>query len=76
MNTTIMRATAIVGGQVALARLLSDITGRPIKQQHVWNWIHRGDTIPAELAIPIERATDGEITRHEVRPDIYPLDAA
>ena len=28
--------------------------------------------ITAEMAIKIERATNGEVTRHELRPDLYP----
>lgn len=27
--------------------------------------------ITAEMAIKIERATNGEVTRHEMRPDLY-----
>jgi DNA-binding transcriptional regulator YdaS (Cro superfamily) len=28
--------------------------------------------IPAEHVLKFEAATDGEVTRHEFRPDIYP----
>lgn len=30
--------------------------------------------IPAKQVIPIEKATNGEVTRHELRPDIYPIE--
>lgn len=73
MNESIQNAVDAIGGkQAELARRLSQITGRPIKQQHIWNWINRGDVVPAELAIPIEQASEGHVTRYDVRPDIYP----
>lgn len=28
--------------------------------------------IPAEKVLPIELATNGQVSRHELRPDIYP----
>lgn len=64
------RAIAEAGGQSALARKV----GR--KQGHVWHWLHKSKQVPAELVIPIERATDGKVTRHELRPDLYPADEA
>ncbi len=70
------RAVDIAGGQSPLARKLSANTDRQYKQGHVWNWLNRGDVLPAEVVIPIEQIVDGEVTRHELRPDIYPLDAA
>lgn len=63
------RAVRIVGGQAALARAC----GKGCKQQHVWNWLHRDRKIPAEFVLSIERATRGLVTRHQLRPDIYPL---
>ena len=66
------RAVGLAGGQAGLARRLSEITGRQIKQPHVWNWLYRDSAVPAEMVIPIERATTGAVTRHELRPDLYP----
>lgn len=62
------RAIAEVGGQSALARMV----GR--KQGHVWHWLNKSRQVPAELVIPIERATGGKVTRHELRPDLYPVE--
>lgn len=62
------RAVAIAGGQVALARKLG------LKQAHVWWWLNRAKKLPAEQAIAIEKATDGKVSRHELRPDIYPIE--
>ena len=62
------KAIALLGGQSALGRALG------IKQQLVWNWLNRTRKVPAEYAIPIEKATDGRISRHQIRPDLYPIE--
>ena len=69
------QAIDLVGGQSALARLLSDDTGQRVSQARVWAWVHRVPKVPAEFAIPIERVTGGRITRHQLRPDLYPPEA-
>lgn len=30
------------------------------------------DGVPAERVIQVEQAVEGQVTRHELRPDIYP----
>lgn len=62
----IERAVEIAGGQSALARLIG------CKQAHVWWWLNRSLRVPAEYVLPIEAATEGAVTRHDLRPDIYP----
>jgi len=32
--------------------------------------------VPAERVLAIENATDGVISRHELRPDLYPVEQA
>lgn len=66
MNNLIDKAVKICGSQTALANIVG------VKQQYVWNWLNKNKSVPAEYVIPIEKATKGEITRHELRPDIYP----
>lgn len=61
------RAVEIAGGQTALAKKLG------ITQARVWNWLNRDKVLPGEFAIPIERVTG--VTKHELRPDLYPEDA-
>jgi DNA-binding transcriptional regulator YdaS (Cro superfamily) len=29
---------------------------------------------PAERVLQVERATEGKVTRHQLRPDLYPAD--
>lgn len=61
----IERAIDAVGSQAALAKALK------VSPQHVWNWLNRDKRIPAEQVLPIEAATEGKVTRHELRPDIF-----
>lgn len=60
------RAIQTIGGQSAFGRLI----GRP--QSTVWEWVDRRKQIPAEFVLKVEAATG--ISRHELRPDIYPLE--
>lgn len=62
--SAIERAVKKAGGQQALA----DICG--VKYQAVQKWINNG--VPAERVLMIETATG--VSRHELRPDIYPID--
>jgi len=66
-KTPLERAIEAAGSQDALARKLGT------SQQRIWNWLHRDRRIPAEVVLPIERETG--ISRHELRPDLYPQDA-
>lgn len=64
------RAIQVAGSQSALARAIN------VRQGHVWHWLNKSKRVPAEYVIPIERATGGNVLRHELRPDLYPLDGA
>lgn len=46
-----------------------------VSRQVVWKWARTGRP-PAERVLAIEAATSGAVTRYELRPDIYPKDAA
>lgn len=63
------RAAAAAGGQSALARSLG------CTPQAVQRMCATG-RIPAERVLQIESATNGLITRHELRPDLYPIETA
>jgi DNA-binding transcriptional regulator YdaS (Cro superfamily) len=43
-----------------------------VTQSMVWQWINNKRRIAAENVIPIESATEGNVSRHDLRPDIYP----
>lgn len=65
MNLGVQKAVDLAGGQTALAKLMG------VKQGHVWKWL-RMEQIPAERAIQMELATNGRVTRQELRPDLWP----
>lgn len=60
--SAVERAAAAVGSKSALARRLG------VKVQSIQQW-HR---IPAERVLQVEEITG--IPRHELRPDLYPLE--
>ncbi len=67
MNIQIKKAIEILGSQSALAAACG------VKQAHVWNWLNRDKVIRLENALLIEHATNGIVTKEQLRPDLYPL---
>lgn len=65
MEDAIRRAVQLAGGAASLARRLG------ITRVSVHEWVKRG-RIPAERVIAVEAAVDAQVTRHELRPDLYP----
>jgi DNA-binding transcriptional regulator YdaS (Cro superfamily) len=61
----VTRAVKILGSQ----RKLADAIG--CSQQHVSYLLHEAERVSAEVALKIDRATDGRVSRHELRPDIF-----
>lgn len=64
-QTALEKAVEVVGSQAELARRIGK------KQAHIWNWLNRDKQLPAEVVLAIEGATEGRVTRHELRPDIF-----
>lgn len=62
------RAVDIAGGQRATSRICGT------SQTAVWKWLQSPKGIPAEYVLRVEAATG--VSRHALRPDIYPHDAA
>ncbi len=70
-NFALHKAVKVVRFQAELARLINK------KQQDIWSWMHETGVIPAEYVLKIESATRDAgqmVSRHELRPDLYPLD--
>lgn len=66
MNTeTINQAIRKAGGLQALAMRCG------VSYQAVQAWRARGQ-VPATHVLKIEEATRGKVSRHQLRPDIYP----
>lgn len=64
----VRRAVSIAGSQKKLA----DAAG--LSQQLVSQLCTSSASITAETAVAIERATNGEISRRDLRPDLWPAD--
>ena len=62
MERNFKKALELVGGPSALARLL-DISPGAITQ---WNGI-----VPVKRVPDVEKATGGQVTRHDLRPDFF-----
>ena len=72
MLSPLERAIEICGSQTELARRVSRHLPDPIVSQHVWNWVNRAEgKVPAECCRAIEAATEGRVTRYELRPDVF-----
>ena len=66
MNEKIKKAVEVVGSQKKLAMLIG------CGQTFVSQMLSGDRPVPPGKAIPIEHATNGKVSRHELRPDIYP----
>ena len=63
------KAIRVLGGQPAVAKVVG------VRQQTISACLRNGKRVPAEWCIPLERATEAageKISRHELRPDLYP----
>jgi DNA-binding transcriptional regulator YdaS (Cro superfamily) len=65
MNTQIEKAVAIKGSQAEFAKAISK------SQPFVNDMLHGKKRVPAELCQKIEAATNGAVTRYDLRPDVF-----
>jgi len=65
-STALERAVDAAGGQSAFARFVG------VSQPTVWAWLKHGKPLPAEFVLKTE--AEFSISRHELRPDLYPLE--
>jgi DNA-binding transcriptional regulator YdaS (Cro superfamily) len=60
------RAVSLIGSQAKLARVVKRA------QPSVWFILTHKSRCPADWCLAIEHATQGRVTAHELRPDLYP----
>ena len=65
MKDIFSRIKQAVGTDAELARRLG------ISRQMVWNWKSRG-RIPPEWVLKVELATERQVTRYDIAPNLYP----
>ena len=65
-KTALMNAISICQSQSCLARKIG------VGQPYIWNWLNRSNgRVPAEYCLAIEEATLGQVTRYDLRPDVF-----
>jgi DNA-binding transcriptional regulator YdaS (Cro superfamily) len=64
MSNALDRAVHHVGNLTRLARRIGK------RQSTVWYWKKTG-AVPTEFCAAIEAATEGSVTREELRPDVF-----
>ncbi len=62
------KAVNLAGGQTALASICGCTQG------NIWQLLRKESPLPAEYVLAAERATG--VSRHDLRPDIYPREEA
>ena len=62
-SLSVMKAAEIIGG----IPLLAKACGVSVQAAHKWI----NSRAPDERCLQIEQATDGQVTRYELRPDIF-----
>ena len=65
-HDALRRLEVAAGSQSALARALG------VSQPTVWHWLNISRRLPAEKVLKAENLYG--ISRHDLRPDIYPLE--
>jgi len=66
-HSALLAAIAYAGSQSALARLLGK------SQPHIYKWLNSTNGVAPEHCSAIERATNGAVTRKDLRPDDWHL---
>jgi DNA-binding transcriptional regulator YdaS (Cro superfamily) len=64
MDSKLTEAVALIGGPAAVGKELG-ITSQAVSQWRI---------APAERCLEIERLTGGEVTRYDLRPDIFGME--
>lgn len=64
MLAIVRQACNVLGGPPALASAIG------VKRQALYQW----PKVPPGRVLKIEKATGGRITRHQLRPDLYPVE--
>jgi DNA-binding transcriptional regulator YdaS (Cro superfamily) len=64
-NPHIARAIALIGSQAALAERID-------RSQQAVSSMLAGQPVSGEVAVAIDQATLGRVSRHQLRPDLFP----
>jgi DNA-binding transcriptional regulator YdaS (Cro superfamily) len=67
-HAALTEAVKVAGGQTAFARICGCTQG------NIWQLLNKGSPLPAQYVLAVEAATG--ISRHDLRPDLYPRETA
>jgi DNA-binding transcriptional regulator YdaS (Cro superfamily) len=67
-EAAVNKAIELAGSQRKLAKMC----GEPIIQSHISYWKNIGKKINSAYVLKLEKAFKGKMTRHDMRPDLYP----
>lgn len=70
-DAALSRAIDLAGGPAALAKFISEHY-EPITPQAICDWRR----CPPKRVLQVERATKNVVSRQDLRPDLYPQEAA
>ena len=70
------RAISLAGSQSQLAKQLSEKLGKKIYQAHVRKWLKETKVIPDYICKHVEDITCGQVTKAQLRPDLWSKDEA
>lgn len=65
------RAIRLAGSQFELAERMREAGAKDISQSKVSWMLQRGTQISAEDALAVQRATDGNVSAADLRPDLW-----
>jgi DNA-binding transcriptional regulator YdaS (Cro superfamily) len=65
-RVALKEAIKVMGSQAALAEAIGK------KQGHIWFWLHEAKKLSPSIAIKIEQATDGRVSRTRLCPELSP----
>lgn len=72
-----LQAFASEKGLQVFAKAVAGISGKQLSYQAVQKWLTKR-SVPADRCVAIEQVTGGEVTRYQLRPDVFgeaPADA-
>lgn len=69
MDTNIEKAIKHIGSQSGLARAI----GGKTRQGHVYQWLHQLKKITPEVALKIEKVSDGKVSAEKLSPEFFTM---
>ncbi|MFC7515065.1 helix-turn-helix domain-containing protein [Herbaspirillum sp. GCM10030257] len=69
---SLQKAIDICGSQANLAKRITESlkpSAKPVTPQHIWNWLNRDKSVPAEYCPTIEKVCERQVLCEELNDD-------